>query len=122
MENHPFPKPTFYTDDDVDGLAIRIAKDQGVSIITSYDAGLLGADDPVHFRYAWENGYVLVTGNRRDYIVLFGEAIGSVKEYPGIVFIKPSVREMSNHIANYLRLFYEAGDQRDFQNRIQNIE
>jgi hypothetical protein len=77
----------FYTDDDVNGIAIRMARKRGVQIVTSAEAGLGGADDADHFAHAVEQGYVLMTANIQDFAPLFAGWLADGNSHPGIVFI-----------------------------------
>ena len=106
----------FYTDEDVNGPAIEWARANGVEIITADDAGLLTMPDDVHFEYALEQGYILVSGNFKHMRPLFYAYLETNDDHPGVIFIKPSVRENSRHIADELEMFYKAGKPDDFKN------
>lgn len=95
---------TFYTDDNVDGPAIRIARELGVDIVTSDEADLLGAEDLVHFRYALDHDYVLVTGNFKHFEPLFIEFLATGEDHPGMVFIRARHHKNSVLIAQTLAL------------------
>ena len=92
----------FYTDDDVHGGAIHIARENGVDLITSNEAGLLGAHDPVHFAHATENDYVLVSANIRDFKPLFDEWVAGGNAHPGMVLITSKHQKNAVHIARKL--------------------
>ena len=109
---------TFYTDEDVSGTAIIIARNQGVSIVTANEASMLGAGDPEHFAYAIQEGLVLVSGNIRDYRPLFNEWTASGKEHPGMVLITAKKARFAGVVASELRLIYEAYDTNMVANRI----
>jgi len=46
------PTNTFHTDEDVNGRAIRLARELSVLIMTTPEAGLRGTTDEVHFTQA----------------------------------------------------------------------
>ena len=110
-------KLTFYTDEDVNGLAITIARNLGVQIVTANDAGLLGADDPEHFAYALEHSCVLVMGNITDFIPMLRDWLAAGHDHPGIVFINSRHRQDSRLIAEELCIWYEAGTPDDMKNQ-----
>lgn len=114
-------KITFYTDDDVDGPAIRWARNLSVPIVTANDAGNRGAYDPVHFAYAAEHNLVLVTGNVQDFEKLFYEWAQSGRDHPGMVLITPEHRTSSGLIAQELQILYELETQSFMRNRIWRI-
>lgn len=111
----------FYTDDDVNGEAIRWARNLGVQIVTANEAGNRGADDPIYFDYAAAHGYVLVTGNIRDFEALFYRWAESGREHPGMVLIRPEVRTSAGWIAQELQILFEAASPEYMINRIWRI-
>jgi len=109
---------TFYTDEDVHGVAIRIARHRGVSIVTANEAGMSGAKDEEHFAYAIEMGFILVSANVQDFRPLFDAWVAAGKEHPGMVLITSGKAQSAGAIANALHLIYENGDSDDLRNRI----
>jgi hypothetical protein len=112
---------TFYTDDDVDGPAIRWARNLGVAIVTSNEAGNTGEYDETHFSYAVNHDYVLVTGNIKDFEPLFYAYAVSGLDHPGIVFIRSEIRTSSGFIAEELQILFELGTREEMKNRIVRI-
>jgi hypothetical protein len=112
----------FYTDDNVHGGAIRQARQMGLSLVTAYEAGNYGADDVVHFAYALDYQYVVVTGNILDFEKLFYEHAATGKDQPGLVLISPRIYKNAGLIAQELRLISEAADQNTMKNRLWRIE
>ena len=108
----------FYIDDDVHGRAVRIARKKGVELITSNEAGNSGADDKVHFAYALECNYVLVTANIKDFVPLFHEWLENGKEYPGMVVITSQHIKNAWLIADTLEIIWRAGSVGDMKNQI----
>jgi hypothetical protein len=109
---------SFYADEDVNGLAIRIACSLGVRIVTSNEVGLSGSYDEEQFRYADEHGYVLVTGNIRHFAPMFKAWLAAGRDHPGIVFIHPRHHRNSKRIAEELHLLFEAGTPDDLKNQV----
>jgi hypothetical protein len=109
---------TFYTDEDVNGAAIRIARTRGVSIITADEAGMLGAADSDHFEHAIEKGVILVTANIRHFKPLFDGWMAAGRDHPGAVLITSKKYEDSHTIADELTLIHEAAEPEDMKNRI----
>jgi predicted nuclease of predicted toxin-antitoxin system len=56
-----------YFDEDVDVLVARLLLARGFDVLTTRDAGLLGADDEAQFAFAARTGRALVTHNRIDF-------------------------------------------------------
>jgi hypothetical protein len=110
-------RTSFYADEDVNGPAIRIARNLGVRIVTSNEVGPGGFSDKEQFRYAVEHGYVLVTGNIRHFAPMFKEWLEAGRDHPGIVFIHPRHHKNSNLIAEELHLLHEAGTPDDLKNQ-----
>ncbi len=107
------PASTLYTDEDVDGDSIRLARKLGAKIVTARDAGLPKAGDPVHFDYAAEHGYVMVTGNIQDFDPLLKEWQAARQGHPGMIYITPRHAKNSYLIAEWLALYtYEAMENR----------
>jgi hypothetical protein len=112
---------TFYADDDVNGPAIQWAKSLGIQIVSSNEADNRGAHDPIHFSYAIEHNYVIVTGNKKDYEPLYFEWAESGADHPGMVLIGPDNRNSSGYIAQELLFLYELADKEYMKNRIVRI-
>ena len=108
---------SFYTDEDVNGRAIKIAQNLGVKIVTSSEVELGGSSDEEQFRYAVEHGYVLVTGNIRHFAPMFKEWLAAGRDHPGMVFIHPHHHKNSKLIAEESHLLYEAGTPDDLKNQ-----
>lgn len=97
---------TLYTDTDVNGRAIRAARQKtpGIKLVTAAEAGMLYADDLDHFTYAIQHGYVLVTANIQDFRPLYVDWLAGGREHPGIVFITPDESRHSSYLAEMLVL------------------
>lgn len=107
------PANTLYTDEDVDGGGIKLARKLGAQIVTAKDAGLLTAGDPAHFEYAIEHNYIMVTGNIRDFDPLLREWQATRQGHPGMIYITPKHAKSSYLIAEWLALYtYESMENR----------
>lgn len=116
-------KVTFFTDEDVNGKGIRIARMRGVSIITIFEVGLSGADDDrIPFALAAEKGYVLVGANRLHLEPLFYEWIETKGDHPGLVLISALANQLPGVIADDLEAYYELGTPAFFRNKIVHIK
>lgn len=109
-------KIIFYTDDDVNGRAIRLARHLGVEIVTANEAGMRGAYDQEHFDYALERRYILVTGNITDYENIYYEWAKSGDDHPGMVLIAADLRTSTVRIAKELETIAKAGTPSDLVN------
>jgi hypothetical protein len=109
---------TFYTDEDVSGVAIKIARHRGASIVTANEAGMSGAEDEEHFVYAIERGFILVSANVQDFRPLFDAWVAAGREYPGMVLIPSRKAQRAGVVANGLCLIYESCDRDELKNRI----
>ncbi len=57
----------YLDDDSVRGLLIRLLVSAGHDVLIPINIGLMGADDPVHFRHAINAKRVLLTHNYKDF-------------------------------------------------------
>jgi predicted nuclease of predicted toxin-antitoxin system len=94
---------TLLTDEDVDGPAITIAREQfGLQVIRVVDAGFAHTDDLEVFRYAEQNGYVVVTGNFKDFPTILAEWVAAGNQHSGVIIIGSKHHKNSLHIARKL--------------------
>ena len=78
-----------YLDDDVAApLLARLLRNAGHDVLTPTDAGLLGDDDSVHFRYAAMNGRTIITGNHDDFENLHELVIDLGGHHPGVLAVR----------------------------------
>ncbi len=109
---------TFYTDEDVHGVAIKTARHRGVSIVTANEAGMSGAEDEEHFVYAIERGLVLVSANARHHHPLFSQWLADGKDHPGLVLIAGKRQRDSEAIARGLVDIYRDYKRESIKNRL----
>jgi hypothetical protein len=103
-----------YLDDDIAGAAlIRALRRAGHDVRTPGDAGLTGANDPVHFRRAIREGRHILSRNYEDYEelhLLVREAQG---RHSGVLVVRrddPQKRNMKPHdVVRALRKLEAAG-------------
>ena len=112
----------FYTDDDVNGDAIKIARKMGVEIVTTNEVGLGGARDPVHFKYAIDNDYVLVTQNVRHFIPLYTAWSEAGNEHPGVVLVDNKRIKNPLTVAKYLKMIHETHTPESFRNYMEYVK
>lgn len=94
---------TLLADEDVDGPAITIAREQlGLQIIRVIDVGLAHTDDLEIFRYAEQNGYVIVTGNFKDFPTILAEWVMTGNQHYGVIIIGSKHYKNSLYIARKL--------------------
>jgi hypothetical protein len=94
-----------FTDADVNGPAIEIAREMEVEIVRAADVELRKAADPVIFQYAFEHQYILVTGNIQDFAPMLKEWLETGEDHPGIIYITKKHRTNSQHIAEMMFLY-----------------
>jgi predicted nucleic acid-binding protein len=57
----------YLDDDSARSLLVRLLLRDGHQVSIPFQAGIVGAEDPVHFHHAIKNGRVLLTRNYRDF-------------------------------------------------------
>ena len=109
---------TLLTDEDIDGPVIAIARKQfELQTIRVVDVGLEHAEDLDIFRYAQENGYVIVTGNFKDFPSIFAEWLADGNQHAGVTIVGSKHLKNSLHIAQELVKLAA----QDMQNRVEWI-
>ena len=71
----------FYTDENVARAVARALRERGVDVVTTPEAGLLGASDEKHLEYASTEGRVLFTQDE-DFLKLHAAGV----EHAGIAY------------------------------------
>jgi hypothetical protein len=80
--------PLYLDDDSIDGVFVKLLRRAGHEVAIPSDAGLAGADDPVHLTHAIRSGWPLFSFNHDDFEqlhVLIGVAAG---HHPGILIVR----------------------------------
>ena len=97
--------PGFYFDDDAaPGAIVRGLIREGIVVETTHSAGLLGADDLVHLRYAALKELCLVTSNQGDFMRLHRDFAERGESHAGIVIIAQQRWGPGERIRRLLRL------------------
>jgi predicted nuclease of predicted toxin-antitoxin system len=81
--------PVYLLDENVnkpDAIISRCEK-EGIEVIRVHQIGLNQADDMHIFQYGMEQGYVLVTGNIRDFRPAQKQWIEEGNEFPGVIYL-----------------------------------
>lgn len=74
-----------YLDEDVDILIAELVRARGFSVMTTRDAGKLGATDNEQLAYAVDEKRVFVTHNRIDFETLATEYYRAQKSHRGMI-------------------------------------
>lgn len=84
-------KPKFYTDEHVPNSVVKGLRLRGVDVLTTKEAGMLGASDEEHMAYAKREGRVIFTHDE-DFLNLHSKGF----EHNGIVYThqRTSIGEM----------------------------
>lgn len=111
--------PGFYFDDDAaPGAIIRGLIREGVVVETTHSAGLLGADDLVHLRYAAQRELCLATSNQGDFMRLHRDFAEIGESHAGIVIIAQQRWSTGERIRRLFRLAAAFAPE-EIQNRIE---
>jgi predicted nuclease of predicted toxin-antitoxin system len=74
-----------YLDEDVDILVADLVRARGFSVMTTRDAGKLGADDQAQLAYAIQEERVFFTHNRVDFEGLAADYFTNQRRHYGII-------------------------------------
>src|SRR5512137_300475 len=108
MPDEPAAPNIFFTDENVNGDAIEIAREAwNVQIVRAVDVGLKQTPDPVLFRYAIEHHYIMVTGNIYEFAPLVKEWMDAGNDYPGIIYITRKHYQDATYVATMLAICAE---------------
>jgi hypothetical protein len=61
---------TFYLDENVSNHIVPFLEAAGHQVITARDAGMIGTDDEEQVFFAWQRGFIIVTHNLTDFLLL----------------------------------------------------
>ncbi|MFQ5707011.1 MAG: DUF5615 family PIN-like protein [bacterium] len=105
-------KLRFYTDEHVANAVVKGLRRRGVDVLTTKDAGLLGASDEEHLAFAKQEERVIFTQDE-DFLRLHAEGF----EHSGIVYA-----HQGNQIGDIVRglmLIYRVLELKDMKNHIE---
>lgn len=104
----------YHLDEHIDFAVAQGLRRRGIDVITTADAGLLGANDPDHIAFAVANGRVIVT-NDSDFLRLQDKA-----ECPGIAYCHQQSRSVGEMI-RALELIWEVLEPEEMRNKVEYI-
>lgn len=74
-----------YLDEDVDVLIAEFLRVRGFNVLTTVEAGQLGASDARQIAFAVDRGLVVVTHNRADFVRLHEQFHARAQQHHGII-------------------------------------
>ena len=78
-----------YLDDDTaSALLVRLLSQSGHDVQTPRNAGMSGADDPIHMTHAIREGRVMLSGNHADFAALHDLILQAGGHHPAIIVIR----------------------------------
>ena len=107
-----------YLDEDVDVLIANLLRNYGYSVISTNDAGLLGATDTDQMEYAAVNRRTIVTHNRQDFEDLFQGYLAQGRMHAGVII---AVRRSPYEIARRLLVILDQVTADEMENQIRYI-
>jgi predicted nuclease of predicted toxin-antitoxin system len=102
----------FHLDEHVDHAIARALRESGIDVTTTGDAGLFGAEDEQHRRYALQERRVIVTHDA-DFLRL-----ASQSPHPGIAYCASGTRSLGDLI-RYLRLMSDCLEPDDMAGKVE---
>jgi len=102
----------FYTDEHVPKAIVKGLRRRGVDVLTTQEAGMMGASDEEHLVFAMTQGRVIITQDD-DFLRLHAKGV----KHGGIVYA-----HQQTSIADIIRglmLIYQVLDSRDMQNHVE---
>jgi predicted nuclease of predicted toxin-antitoxin system len=105
-----------FLDEDVEVLLAQLVR--GFSVVTTREAGRLGATDEQQLAYAASQHWVLLTHNRADFESLHQAFVASSREHPGIMI---AARRSPYEVARRLLLILNHVAADELQNQLRYI-
>ena len=84
-------QPRFLLDENLSDEVARIARAQGLDIISSHECGRDGLADEEQLRLASEEGRCVVTRNRDDFLALTVRFFENQAPHAGVLVVPPSL-------------------------------
>ena len=82
------PTPRFYLDEEVPHSCVKVGTVLGLDMVAARDAQpSLPQDDPVHLRTAAQDGRIMVTYNRNDFLVATRDAFAASAPHAGLLIL-----------------------------------
>lgn len=95
---------TFYLDEDIDLVLAPAMQRLGLDVTTTSGTGRRGSSDPDQLAFATGEGRVIVTRNRRDFVILHRLAIERGQRHAGIVAISRALFPFGPYAAALARM------------------
>ena len=114
-------KFTVYLEDDSDGHRLEDAlRRAGVEVVASRAVGMSGKSDDEQLEFAVAAGYVLCTGNGRDFFPLHRKYIEAARIHPGII-VRTSRRHSLEEESRRIVRIWEALSAEEMVNRTESL-
>lgn len=78
----------YLDDDSASPLLARLCNQAGHDVQLPRDAGLDGADDPVHLTHTIREDRVCLSGNHDDFLILHNLVMEARGHHPGIIIVR----------------------------------
>ena len=78
----------YIDDDSIARVLVRMLRTSGYDVEVPADAGLSGAEDPIHLTHAVRQQRVCPTGNHHDFRILHELILEAAGHHPGILVIR----------------------------------
>jgi predicted nuclease of predicted toxin-antitoxin system len=105
----------FHLDEHVDTAVADGLRRRGISVTTTADASLLGADDADHITFAVAESRVIFT-NDADFLRLHDQGVA----HPGIIYCHQQSRSVGE-IIRALELIWEVLESNEMANRVEFV-
>jgi predicted nuclease of predicted toxin-antitoxin system len=105
-------KIRFYTDEHVSHIVVKGLRNRGADVMTTKEAGMLGASDDDHIALASEQGRVIFTQDD-DFLKLHAEGVN----HSGIVYARQHTP--AGDIIRGLMLVYHVPEPDDMRNHVE---
>jgi predicted nuclease of predicted toxin-antitoxin system len=98
----------YLLDEDVNPAAAGVARDLGLDVVSVHDVGRRGLSDSEQLRCGAEDGRILVTRNRNDFILLTLETFRTGDPHHGVLILPHTVPNNSpSRIARTLQRWHK---------------
>jgi predicted nuclease of predicted toxin-antitoxin system len=87
---------SIYSDEDVTPKLARELRKRDYEATSYLDVGMIDVDDDVHFAYAIEHGYAVMTCNRDGFEALAENAFWSGKHHYGVIIATHAIDLLRN--------------------------
>ncbi len=97
---------SLYLDEDVNTLIAELIRPQNFRVLTVTEADRKGKSDADQLKFAAENGYAILTHNRRDFEKLAQDHFTNNQTHGGIIIaVRRSPHEIAGKLLNILNDF-----------------